>query len=574
MNNNIVLNGCIEEFKKENELTINESEIFELFCLTQATKNFDITFDDLDDSIVDGGNDGGIDSIILILDDECIQSIDSIYGFKFSANTIFKILISQAKTEKSFKEASIDKLIASFPILLDLEQDDEKLSERFNPSIVSKVLILRELWLKTVMKGGKIETELNYFCKANEIQINDAYTSKIDQLKAILQEKINGAHVVFSNISSKELLDLYQKTKPSRLELNFKEVPITTKFNEGYGYAGIVSLKDYYNFITDNEDAIIEDIFESNIRHYQGDVDVNNKIKESLESEFDIDFWWLNNGITIIAELPSQISKTLSIENVQIVNGLQTTFTLHKYFKTIAHEIPVDRSILVKVIVLDSETNKRAIDKIIASTNSQNAVPPVLLRATDDIQRKIELFFYNKGYFYDRRKNYYKNMGKPASKIFAIQTTAQAIQSIVYFEPDTARAKPTTLIKTKESYEKIFNEETDFEIYLICSLINKSVREFIKSNLSMEDKSLAKAYAWHMARSLVSVLTKKGCYRKVDIKEIEVKNISTDDHKKNFNILKVLISEFKENSKTTSDSSVSKSGKFRDFLNEEITNKI
>ena len=78
---------------------------------------------------------------------------------------------------------------------------------------------------------------------------------------------------------------------------------------------------------------LLNSIFESNIRHYQGDVDVNNKIKDSLDSEFAIDFWWLNNGITIIAEDPSQISKTLSLSNVQIVNGLQTTFTLAKYYK-------------------------------------------------------------------------------------------------------------------------------------------------------------------------------------------------------------------------------------------------
>lgn len=574
MNNNIILDGCIEEFKNENELEVKDSELFELFCLAQVSKHVDLTFDDLEDSIVDGGQDGGIDSIMLLLDDDYVQDTDSINGFKFSSNTKFQIIISQAKAEKNFKETAIDKIITSFPILLDLEQDEEKLSKRFNPALVAKILTLREIWLKTVMKGGSIGIDINYFCKANEVQTNEAYNSKVSQLKDILCEKINGSKVNFENHSSKELLDLYQKQKPTRLELNFKEVPITTKFNDGYGYAGIVSIKDYYNFITDDDDNILENIFESNIRHYQGDVDVNNKIKESLESEFEIDFWWLNNGITIIAESPSQISKTLSLENVQIVNGLQTTFTLDKYFKNLGSDHNDGRSILIKVIILDSEKNKKATDKIIASTNSQNAVPPVLLRATDDIQRKIELYFSNEGYFYDRRKNFYKNTGKPASKIFTIQSTAQAIQSIVHRECDTARAKPTTLIKTKESYEKIFNEETPFQIYLTCALLNKCVRDYIKLHLSKEDKSLAKAYAWHLSQCLVTVLTGKSDYSKEGIKNIDVKNISKDDLDKSFNILTELVNKFKSTSKTTSDSSVSKSGKFRDFLNDEIKNKI
>lgn len=574
MNNLIILNGCIEAFKNENELKIDDSELFELFCLSQISKNIDLTFDDLEDSVVDGGQDGGIDSIMLFLDDDYIQSIDSITDFKFSTSTIFKIIVSQAKNEKTFKESTIDKLIASFPILLDLEQDEEKLSLRFNPILVTKVLTLRDIWKKTVMRGGRIEIEINYFCKANEIQINTAFESKSEQLKKIIGEKINGADILFQNHSSKELLDLYQKQKPTRLELTFKEVPITTNFNEGYGYAGIVSIKDYYNFITDSDGNIIENIFESNIRHYQGDVDVNNKIKESLETEFEIDFWWLNNGITVIAESPSQISKTLSLENVQIVNGLQTTFTIEKYFKNSDNDKQDNRSILIKVIVLDSEKNKKAIDKIIASTNSQNAVPPVLLRATDDIQRKIEIYFANQGYFYDRRKNFYKNSGKPASKIFTIQSTAQAVQAIVYRETNTARAKPTTLIKTKESYEKIFNEDTPFEIYLTCALINKSVRDYIKLHLSKEDKSLAKAYAWHLAQCVASILTKKGNYSKNDIKNINVQNITKEIHDQSFAILTKLISEFKEQSTTTSDTSVAKSGKFKDFLNEEIVNNI
>ena len=228
----------------------------------------------------------------------------------------------------------------------------------------------------------------------------------------------------------------------------------------------------------------------------------------------------------------------------------------------------------MKVIILDSETNKEATDKIIASTNSQNAVPPVLLRATDGIQRKIEMYFYNEGYFYDRRKNFYKNVGKPASKIFTIQSTAQAVQAIVHRECDTARAKPTTLIKTEESYDKIFNEETPFKIYLTCALINRCVRDYIKMHLSKEKKSLAKVYVWHMSQCLVTVLTGKGDYSKKDISDIDLTSISERDYNDSFNILIELVDEFKLTSKTTNDSSVSKSGKFRDFLNDEISSKI
>lgn len=572
MNNTIILEGCLAQFKIQNGFSLDESSIFELFCLTQYNKNAEFSIDDIEASVVDGGNDGGIDSIILFLDEEYLQDEEAINTFKFSKNTRFRISISQIKYEKSFKESSIDKLIASLPILLDLELNEDTLSERFNPQLVDRICLLRKAWLQTVQKGGNIEVDIAYFCKANHVETNTAFDSKVEQLKHIVSTKISGVKVSYVNLSAKELLELYQRSKPNRLSLTFKEVPVTTSFNNGYGYVGIVGLVDYYKFITDDNGIIIEDIFESNIRHYQGDVDVNNKIADSLQNEFNIDFWWLNNGITIIAESPNQISKTLSLENVQIVNGLQTTFTLDKYFKRMGISIKNDddRSILVKVIIIDSEENKESIDRIIASTNSQNAVPTILLRATDDIQRKIELYFSNNGYFYDRRKNYYKNISKPASKIFGIQTTAQAIQAVLNKEPDTARAKPTTLMKTQDSYERIFSNSIDFRVYLNCSLLFRKVADHIKISFVGDKKSLAKAYALHLTRVLAALVCQKGDYGPDDIKAIDPDTITSDNLNVSFSLLENYINEYKANSKTTNDSSLAKSGVFREFLNRKL----
>ena len=51
-------------------------------------------------------------------------------------------------------------------------------------------------------------------------------------------------------------------------------------------------------------------------------------------------------------------------------------------------------------------------DQVIRATNRQTAVSDASLRATDDVQRQIENYFLTKGWYYDRRKNFYKNEGK------------------------------------------------------------------------------------------------------------------------------------------------------------------
>lgn len=99
------------------------------------------------------------------------------------------------------------------------------------------------------------------------------------------------------------------------------------------------------------------------------------------------------------------------------------------------------------------------------------------LRATDTIQRDIEKYFLCKGYYYDRRKNYYRNLGKSKDKIISINLLSQCIVSLVLPEknPSRARSNPTSLIKKDEDYNNVFGGKIDFQVYLNSVLIFKKV---------------------------------------------------------------------------------------------------
>ncbi len=511
-NNKIILSGCIDQYKTQNELVTTDGETFELFALTQITKSNDLAFEDIQNSIVDGGNDGGIDSILVIIDDFVPESIEDIEEIKFSRKTNVEILISQCKRENSFKESAIDKLITTLPELFNLSSSEDALLIRFNPDVVEKGLIARETWKKCSIAGGILKVKFNYCAYSENVTVNDTFNDKVRQLKGIALSHFVGAEIEYSNYSSEELLKLYQTQKKERLQLKYKETPLSTSYDTfGIGYVGTVKLADYKTFLTDDDLSIREDLFESNIRHFQGLVDVNKKIKNSIENPVNEDFWWLNNGITIIATNPSLVGTTLSMDNVQIVNGLQTSYSIFLNHNGSDQDI---RSVLVKVIINE---DKKTIDHIIASTNSQNPVSPSLLRATDDVQREIELFFLNSGYFYDRRKNYYKNQGKPVGRIFSIQTAAQVIESIIFNNPNSARSKPTSLIKEDSTYNRIFNPTHNYKAYLICCLLNKKIVELWSNIEDREIKNKLANFKLHLTRIAASFLTNK---RGVEIEDL------------------------------------------------------
>ncbi len=569
MNNNIILNDCIMEYKSKNGLTISDADLFEIFSVEQITKKSNLSFEDIESSIVDESKDGGIDCFLLLADDTLIQSDEQIDDFNLNDSSKVRLLIGQSKNIIGFKESIIDKIYISISQIYDLEVTEETLYTAFNNMLVEKILLFRKLLRKAIIKNSEVSIEYFYCCKADTKNETETFLNKIELIKKSTIEKFQNTKVSYNSFSAKELLEIYSKRIEVQLELTFKELPASITYDDGHiGYIGVVPIKNYYDFITDEENIVRESIFEENIRHFQGEVDINKTIKETLLSDYENDFWWLNNGITIISSKVSQLGKTLNVKDVQIVNGLQTSFTIGKNFVEKEND---QRSILVKII---ESKDKATIDKIISATNRQTPVNPILLRATDEVQRKLEIYFEQKGYFYDRRKNYYKNLGKPISKIYSIQITAQSIHAIVNFKPSEARAKPTTLIKEKDSYDIIFNPDINYGIVLNCCLINRCIADYIKLRLmDKEEKTIARTFIHHISRIIPSVILQKSHYGKIEIKDFDLITITDDKIQCAFEFLKEFIDSFKETSSTTNINSISKSGPFEEYVSKKLIEK-
>lgn len=564
-NNTILLQGCMQGFRENNELSMSDDDVFELFTLSLITRKMDLSFEELQNCVVDGGMDGGIDTFLISADDHIFQNMEDVESFVFSPTVQLKMFLGQAKNKTNFEEVGLDKIISSLFYILNLEMTEDQLLERFNPQLTEKIKIFHLCWEHAVSKNCNIDVNFYFATRANEKKLKGTFQHKIDQICASVTKNIYKANVTFNTYSAQELLSLYQTPKETSFELTFKEAPSSIEYSrDRLGYIGVVKLGDFYTFLKDEEGSLRENIFENNIRHYQGNVDVNSKIQKSISEELDKDFWWLNNGVTIIASSVRPSGRRLVIDNPQIVNGLQTSFSIYHTYKESTED---NRSLLVKII----ETNdKETIDKIISSTNSQNPVSTILLRATEDFQRNIELYFLTKGYYYDRRKNYYKNSSKPASKIFSIQSTAQAIESIKRWSPNTARSNPTTIIKTDASYDAIFDKNVDLSVYLNCCILVQVIQSFINQKIDNDLKSTVRNFTYHIARTLTSYLTSKSYYQASDIANLNLENIDEVTIINATGFVTKLVTEYQDTYKGKNIINISKEKGFADFLSKKL----
>ncbi|HEY1137872.1 MAG TPA: AIPR family protein [Xanthomonadaceae bacterium] len=566
-NNTKIIDACIQEFKDANELALSPGDLFELFVGIQVSKDQDLAAEDIQAAIVDGAGDGGIDLFLLLLDDQPILTKEDAAESSPGKQSMLTLLVSQAKHEASFREAVLDKWITSMAAILDLDQSESALAKRFNPALLEKIIAFRAVLFSVSRKGGAVAIRYVYATRANEFISSPAFDSKLEQLQADTRRALPSAVVAASCLSARELFLLYRADTPERRDLTFSGNPLATTYREGIGYVGLVPLHALKSFITAESGQIDERVFESNVRHFQGNVDVNSKIRKTVRDDQERDFWWLNNGVTIVSPAATPLGNSLTITNPQIVNGLQTSYSIFETLQDVAADA---RCVLVKVIV---SSDKATIDKVISATNSQTAVGAVSLRATDDVQRQLEAYFESKGYYYDRRKNYYKNRGKPISRIFGIAYVAQAIHSVLNRSPASARARPTSLMKDEYTYQSIFDPAKDFQAYLNSCVVVQMCRGYVSGLGASRSRLMLPNYVFHLAQISTAFALGNAHYTAHDVGSLALGRISVAMPEAAEWLVDVIETHLKTN-KFSNFITLSKSVPFSEHINAALHDKL
>jgi len=298
----------------------------------------------------------------------------------------------------------------------------------------------------------------------------------------------------------------------------------------GNSHVALVKLKDYYDLIVDEGGRLRRHLFEWNVRDYQGNVEVNKGIRKSLTSADSPEFWWLNNGVTILCSDATSAGKSYSLSNIQIVNGLQTSHEIYEVLKNHRTSEADSKMLLVRIIVTADPATR---DQVIRATNRQTAVTDASLRATDDVQRQIENYFLTKGWYYDRRKNFYKNDGKEVSKIIGIPFLGAAVTAMGLARPDKSRGKPSSLLKNDDDYKQVFSPSIDLEIYLWAAKLQRRVDVFIVSDAADATIEQRSNLRFHLSMLIVDQINAGSVRRPQQLRSLASQDASlTDDELK------------------------------------------
>ena len=452
---------------------LSEADFFEQFCAEQILKDYDLSVEDIQCGIVDGEHDGGADSVYAFVNGELIPE-ESFDSSPFKKDVSIELHIIQSKSANGFSEGAIDKLHALTSTLLKINTDYAKISQ-YNEDVKAALDGFRSAYTQLIGKFPSLTINYYYAAMKADQLVHQNTQLKADSLKALASTLFPEATVNFEFLAAPKLVEMARRKPRTTFNLQTNKI-----VGSGRGYVSLVTLSAYNDFLRDEHGKLNRELFESNVRDFQGSTEVNDDIMTTLKGVSQVDFWEMNNGVTILSSKSIMNGDTIVIENPQIVNGLQTSSQIASYFDGGAG---VDkRQVMIKVVAFDDDETR---DKIIKATNFQNRVEPASLRATEKVQRDIEEALLAAGLFYDRRKNYYKNLGKPAAKIISIPLLAQATMSLILARPDNARARPSSLLKDDDTYASVFSNNIPVKAYVNATKLLQLVDAALRASPNM-----------------------------------------------------------------------------------------
>ncbi|MGW3145840.1 AIPR family protein [Streptomyces sp. NPDC001177] len=518
-NDQRLLDRILEDQRRRLAPNQKMDDFFNYFAASTALQDLDLDIDELRDGIVDGSHDCGVDGLWVLVDDRYV-SANIERHVTVRANKI-ELVVLQAKTSPGYQETAFEKLHYHLPLLLDMDRNVSELAESTNAKLLDRTGRFLNVLEALASSFPAVSIRVIYATRASEPP-HPNVQAKGSRLARELSKVASETKCAVEYLGAAELRALSARGAVVVSEMVFTETPMSTSLGEGY--VCLVRLDEYHKFITSSNGALRLELFESNVRDYAGRTAVNTAIGETLKANHREDFWWFNNGVTIVAEEVRIAGKKIVIKDPQIVNGLQTSHEIFNHFQDAGQHN--DRSVLVRVMV--PPTSGRARDVIIRATNSQTQLPPGALRATEKIQKDIEEALSRDGYYYERRANYYKNLGFPLEQVVSMTRLAREYTAFVVGEPHTALKYSETLLLDDSHYFKVFSTDNDLDLYRLVLDVHVRVGEFLA--YYAEDHPLlgdtAENWRYHLAYMSSFTLTRLRRPTQRDLLNVKIEHLT------------------------------------------------
>jgi hypothetical protein len=435
-----------DKFSKETDDKKQLSKAF--ICLSVATY-LDIDPEEAFDIVTDGGNDAGVDAVY-------IGDVND-YGFPvviFQGKYVFDL-----NKDSHFPANAIQRIIGSIGAIFDSDKPVE-MNEDLKPKVEEIRSLISDGFIPSV-KCVLTNNGLRWAAEGDNHIVNAGFPEN---------------QVKFEHFNHQDMVDSLQSPQGINETLRLAGRSVYEDFNLKrvlVGKMGVAEIAELFEKHGDN-------LLNKNIRRYLGlrNNRVNTAIGDTLLSEKRENFYFYNNGITMICSnfsyngLQTE-NRMVRVDNLQIINGGQSCQTI---LHTVKNNPTIDYSntyVLIRLYELSGDGMDSLINDATITTNSQN---PVDLMANDDLQKKLEMSVAALGYLYKRKKD---NTFSPRETTIFSSVAAESVYAVWKKKPHLVKFKKNELFGV--FYHDVFGDINGAQlilsvlIYRFCDTQRKQV---------------------------------------------------------------------------------------------------
>lgn len=421
------LRSIEEELEKSNKKVTDENAFeylaMQFFCY--RIKNIEPKLYDIESSITNGPNDGGIDFVYYDDEESKVVLGQCKYTENMKLNDIISELNKMSSTVENFKKANTGtynkKLKTNLQNALDRLPDESAgnveyciftTSDINQNDVTNKLHAENNLYSKDMVSVYGV-SEINSQIKEliEKAKTVNEYKIEIDHPHNVLQYETDNVSGIMVNMSSESLVRMYDK---------FKD----------------------------------EGLFDLNIRKYIKNKTVDEGIKETLDKERD-NFWFYNNGLTIACSEYVLDGNKVKLYDFSIVNGGQTTNRIGNYKGS-----NTNKFYLPCKIISIKNNDQKLYSKIAEATNSQKPINPRDLKSNSPEMKMLQRWLEKEGIYLEIKRG---EKRKRNTRNIKNDELGQLLLSFGYQQPGTARNGKRSIFENKPLYNKLYrvNYEKD-----------------------------------------------------------------------------------------------------------------
>lgn len=413
------------------------------FVYLSVKTMLDLDAEEAFDCLTDGGGDFGVDAMHIT------EEIDGEFGV-----TVFQGKYkTNLEANSNFEQNGIDALINAIRHIFNPAADLGTINDRLRVKVEQA---------RSLIRDGFIPRVRAIACN-NGIKWNTEAQTAIDRTGF-------GDQVTWEHVNHDVLVNILQRIKPVDETLRLSGKAIVEDMNFSRVCIGRIPVSEVAALMKRHGERLLE----RNIRRYLGlhGNRVNEGIRATLRSNEPANFYFFNNGLTLVCDDFSYNALQnsdfqIKVENLQIVNGGQTCMTIFKTAEEIQLEgktLPPEAAVLVRIYKLPKD-NEDIVLQITHATNSQNPVDLKDLRANDEKQQQIEQSIQDLGYTYRRKRI----DGVPRPTDITSGAAAEAVLAVWRHAPQ--QAKFLTREHFGKLYDTIFNASLNGAQVVIAALL-------------------------------------------------------------------------------------------------------